>query len=66
MTTYLFMHKSNKIKIGMNEMTVNDSEMSMRWNNEAWSIPEKSVLRLPRWKLTKEEKDSKRHGFLTF
>jgi len=29
---YLFIdpYKSNKIKIGMNEMRVNDSEMSMR------------------------------------
>jgi len=26
-------------------MKVNDSEMSMSWNNEAWSIPEISVLR---------------------
>jgi len=43
----LFVHtyKANKIKIGMNEMRMNDSQMSMRWNNEACSIPEKSVLR---------------------
>jgi len=38
-------HKSNEILIGMNEIGVNDdSERSMRWNNKAWSIPEKSVL----------------------
>jgi len=24
-------NKSNNIKIGVNDMTVNDSEMSMRW-----------------------------------
>jgi len=37
---YLFIctYKSNTLKIGMNEMRVNDSEMSLRWNNEAWSI----------------------------
>jgi len=28
-------------KIGMNEMRVNNNEMSIKWNNEAWSIPEK-------------------------
>jgi len=28
----------------MNEMRVIDSEMSMRSNNEAWSIPEISVV----------------------
>jgi len=40
MITYLCIdaYKSNKIKLGMNEMRVNDSEMSMRWNNEAWSM----------------------------
>jgi len=27
-------------------MTVNDSEMSVRWKRQAWSIPELSVLRL--------------------
>jgi len=34
----------------MNEMKVNDSEMSMRSNNEAWpiSLPDKSVQRYPR------------------
>jgi len=33
-------YKSNNIKIG-----VNDSEMCVRWKDEAWSIPEISVLR---------------------
>jgi len=44
---YLFIenYKSNKIKICMNEMRVNNSEMSMRRNNETWSIPEISDLR---------------------
>jgi len=39
---YLFIdtYKSNKIKIG-----VNGSEMSMRWNYEAKSMPEMSVQR---------------------
>jgi len=31
----------------MNEMRVNESEMNVSWNNKAWSIPEKAVLRLP-------------------
>jgi len=37
---YLFIdtYKSNKIKTGVNEMTVNDSEMCVRWKKEAWSI----------------------------
>jgi len=38
-------YKSNNIKIGVNDMTVNDSEMSVRWNRQAWSIPEILVLR---------------------
>jgi len=38
-------YKSNNIKIGVNDMTVNDSEMSVRWKTQAWSIPEISVLR---------------------
>jgi len=44
---YLFIDtdKSNNIKIGVNDMTVNDSEMCVRWKDEAWSIPEISVLR---------------------
>jgi len=33
-------YKSNKITIGVNEMTVNDSEMFVRLNIEAWSTPE--------------------------
>jgi len=38
-------YKSNKIKDGVNDMTVNDSEMCVRSKNEAWSISEISVLR---------------------
>jgi len=45
MTAYSYTYKSNKIKIGVNEMTVNDSEIRARSNNEAWSMPETSVLR---------------------
>jgi len=35
----------------MNEMRVNDSEMSMRWNNEAWPIPRglDDMWELPSW-----------------
>jgi len=36
-------YKANNIKIGVNVMTVNDSEMCVRWKDEAWSIPEISV-----------------------
>jgi len=44
---YLFIdtYESNKIKIDMNELRVNKSEISMKRNNEAWSILELSVLR---------------------
>jgi len=46
---YLFIdtYKSNKIKIGVIVMTVNDSEMCVRWNNEACSVglPKITVLR---------------------
>jgi len=58
-------YKWNNIKIGVNKMTVNDSEMSVRWKGQAWSIPEISVLRWPRLKQTKEERKSERDGFST-
>jgi len=38
-------YKSNNLKIGVNDMTVSDSEMCVRWKEEAWSMPEISVLR---------------------
>jgi len=38
-------YKSNNIKIGVNDMTVNDNEMCVKWKDEAWTIPEISVLR---------------------
>jgi len=38
-------YKSNNIKIGVNDMTMNDSEMRVRWKRQAWSIPEISVQR---------------------
>jgi len=38
-------YKSNTIKTGENDMTVNDSEICVRRKDEAWSIPEISVLR---------------------
>jgi len=31
-------YKSNNIQIGVNDMTVNDSEMYVRWKDETWSI----------------------------
>jgi len=38
-------YKSNNIKIGVNDMTVNDEEMCVIWKDDAWSIPDISVLR---------------------
>jgi len=38
-------YKSNKIKIAINEMMMNDSEINMRWINKAWSKPEICVSR---------------------
>jgi len=54
---YLFVdtYKSNNIKIGVNDMTVNDSEMCVIWKDEAWSKPDISVLRQPKWIQTKVE-----------
>jgi len=40
---FLDTYNANKITIGVNEMGMNDTEMSVRWNNKAWSILEKSV-----------------------
>jgi len=42
---YLFIdtYKSNEIKVSVNDMTMNDSEMCERRKNEPWSIPEISV-----------------------
>jgi len=44
---HLFIHtdKSNNIKIGVNDMTVNDSEMCVRRKRQARSIPKISVPR---------------------
>jgi len=41
----------------MNGIRVYDSEMSMKWNNEAWSIPEISAY---------EEKTLKEMGYTSF
>jgi len=38
-------YKWNNKHIAVNDMTVNDSELCVRWKDEAWSIPEISVLR---------------------
>jgi len=38
MAMLIHRHKSNKIKIGMNEMTVIISEICVRSKNEAWLI----------------------------
>ena len=47
---FLDTYNSNDKKIGMNEMRMNDDEMSMRWSDRARSIPEigLSVQRKPR------------------
>jgi len=37
--------------------------MSVIWYNAAWSVPDISVLRLPSWIQTKEEKNSERDNF---
>jgi len=42
---FLDTYKSNTIKIRVNDMTVNDSEMCVRYKDEAWLILEISVLR---------------------
>jgi len=62
---YLFMgaYEWNKIHIYMNEMRVNDSEMSMRWNSEAWPI---TGYIIPSRIKTKEEKNSETYGFYAF
>ena len=52
---FLDTYNSNSKKIGMNEMRMNDDEMSMRWSNRARSIPEISVQRKPRRVQTMEE-----------
>jgi len=38
-------YKSNNIKIGVNDMSVNGSDMCVRWKDEDWSTPEISNLR---------------------
>ena len=45
---FLDTYNSKNKKIGMNEMKINDYEMSMRWSNRARSIPDISVQRKPR------------------
>jgi len=35
--SFVDIYKLNKINSGVNEMTVNDSEMCVRRNNDAWS-----------------------------
>jgi len=35
---YLFIDKSNNIKIGVNDMTVNDNEMCVRGKDEAYKL----------------------------
>ena len=44
---FLETYNSNNKKIGMNEMRMNDDEMSLRWSNRARSIPKTSVQRKP-------------------
>jgi len=47
-------------------MKVNDSDMCMRWNSEAWSIQDISAVRYHRWIQIKEEANNDRDEFLTF
>jgi len=66
--------KSYKIKIGMNEKTVNDSEMGMkqRWGEMKWDETTNlgEYRRYQSWEsigvYTKEERKSERDRFLTF
>jgi len=46
--------KSNNMDIGVNDMTGNDSEMYVRWKDEAWLMQEISVLRQPKWIQTRK------------
>ena len=50
----------------MNEMRMNDDEMSMRWSNRARSIPEISVQRKPRQVQTMEEMKNETEESLAF
>ena len=52
---FLDTYNSNNKKIGMNEMNMNDYEMSMRWSIRARSVPEISVQRKPRRVQTMED-----------
>jgi len=45
---FLDTYSANTIKISVNEMRMNYNEMSIRQNNNPWSIPHISVLRKPR------------------
>jgi len=47
---YLDTYNASYILCEMKEMRMNDSEMSKRWNDKAWSILEISFLRKPWWK----------------
>jgi len=58
-------YKSDKIKVGVSDMTVNGSKICVRCKNEAWSIPEISGLKQPRCIQTKEERKSERDRFST-
>jgi len=49
MTTYSKILTSQIREIGMKEMRVNNSKMSMRRNNEAWSIPESGLRVVNAW-----------------
>ena len=47
----------------MNEMRMNDDEMSMRWSDRARSIPEISVQKKPRRVQTMEETKNEKDEF---
>jgi len=65
---YLFMntYKSNDIKRGMNEMRVNDNEMSTRWNTKLGQYQIYKSWESPRCIQSKEDKNNERGAFLTF
>ena len=60
---FLDTYNSNNKKIGMNEMKMNDDEMSMRWSIRARSIPEISVQGKPRQVQTMEEMKHEKDEF---
>ena len=59
--SFLDTYNSNNEKTGMNEMKMNDYEMSVRWSNRARLMPETSIqmkpIRVQTMEEMKNEKD---------